>query len=346
MKYLETLKKLYRTPKLTAPFISDAFNRRESIHVEVSPVDIGKPAFEITTDLGVLLLLERPVDYYNKKWGRSTNMQKRMSDFGIPVPLFLGQGDMSRSFHAASTTPLPHSLADQWLYDIFEPELVAAYFHNYFCNSEALKDYKLIIWEAIEAFYMGMDHVAIMSLIPVFEGGLRNLQNRLLVEDKGNVSAKVFERRLREILTEWGRRRVSKYVWHPGVYGNADLEVDFYTHICPQSDVINCFRIFFKDVLYKPTSGKFIGFNRHVIMHMLDNNFNNPTNFYRIFLALTHLTFIESLSSQKVPFFWQGYNEHSKLLSDYLGLISKCMVNRRKTLSHLGITGYPANNCS
>lgn len=341
MKYVATLKKLYRTAKLTAPFIVETFSRREGIQVDVSSIDIGKPGFEITTDLGVFLLLERPIDYYNKKWGRSTNMQNRMSEFGIPIPLFLGQGQMSNSFHEASVNYPPGNFADKWLYDIFEPGVITAYFHTYFSNSEALKSYRLIIWEAIESFYMGMDHIAIMSLIPVFEGGLRNLQNQLLKEDKGNVSAKVFERRLREILIDWGNRRVAKYSWHPGMYGSADLEIDFYTHICPQSDVINCFRLFFKEVLYKPTRGKPNGFNRHVIMHMLDNDFNNPTNFYRVFLALTHMTFIESLRNPNVPFFWKGFNPESTELSNYLERISNSMGSRRKFLSGLGITGYP-----
>ncbi|MGW7775052.1 hypothetical protein ACTWM0_19135 [Pseudomonas machongensis] len=186
-----------------------------------------------------------------------------------------------------------------------------------------------------------MDHIAIMSLIPVFEGGLRNLQNQLLSEDKTNVSAEIFEQRLRKILVDWGKRRVDKYTWHSGMYGPGDLEIDFYTHICEQSDVINCFRIFFKEVLYKSSRGKFSGFNRHVIMHMLSNDFNSPTNFYRIFLALTHITFIESLRNESIPFFWPGYSEKSNELANYLVSISTSISSRRKSLDGMGIEGYP-----
>ncbi|MGW7775053.1 hypothetical protein ACTWM0_19140 [Pseudomonas machongensis] len=111
MKYLETLKKLYRTPKLTAPFIVETFRRREETEVNVTFVDIGKPGFEIETDIGVFFLLEQPIGFYNKKWGRSTNMQIRISEFGIPIPLFLGTGEMSKSFHEASVNyPPMHSL--------------------------------------------------------------------------------------------------------------------------------------------------------------------------------------------------------------------------------------------
>ncbi|MFJ2384555.1 hypothetical protein [Pseudomonas protegens] len=341
MDYTQTLRKLYRTPKLTAPFIEEAFQRQHGVSVTVRSVDVGKSGFEIVSDAGTFLLLERPVTYYNENWGRVTTIQTLMLEFGVPVPLYIGQGDMSSSFKTATDSPEPQLAVDRWLYEIFEIDLVVTYFLDYFSNSEALKKYKLIILEAVESFYMGLDHVAIMALIPVFEGGLRNLQNLILDEDKGNVSGAVFEKRLRAILKDWGGRRVSQYAWHPGIYGIDSVEVDFYTHICMQSDVINCFRLFFKNVLYKPTGKKLSGFNRHVIMHMLDNNFNNATNFYRMFLALTHITFIEALTNKNVPLFWQGYNERSKQLINYIELLSKNMDGRRRLLESFGVAGYP-----
>jgi hypothetical protein len=349
MGHLKTLKKLYKTPILSASIIIDTFQRREGISVVVEEVDVGKPGFKIASDKGVYLLLEQPIDYYNNNWGRVTNIQSLMLPYGIPVPLYLGQGDMTTRLHKATTSNDPGAAVEKWLYDIFEIDLVSAYFLNYFSKSEALKDYRLIIFEAIESFYMGLDHVAIMSLVPVFEGGLRNIQNLMLNEDKdkdkdkdkGNVAGAVFEKRLRAILKNWGASRVSDYDWHPGMYGIDCIEVDFYTHICPQSDVINSFRLFFKNVLYKPSDSHDEGFNRHVILHMLGNNFNRATNFYRVFLALTHITFIESLTNKNVPFFWPGYDDESRRLGQYLKQISTFMGDRRNLIKSFGIPGYP-----
>lgn len=341
MDYTKTLKKLYKAPTLNASLIIDTFKRREGISVIVEEVNVEKPGFKIISDKGNFLLLQHPIEYYNNKWGRSTSIQSRMLPYGIPVPLYLGQGDMSQSFHKATTSQHPDAAVEKWLYDIFEIDLTAAYFLNYFSKSEALKDYRLIIFEAIESFYMGLDHAAIMSLIPVFEGGLRNLQNLLLDEDKGNVSGATFEKRLRAILKNWGSRRVIDYDWHPGMYGIDSIEVDFYTHICPQADVINCFRLFFKNVLYKPTESHDEGFNRHIIVHMLGNNFNRATNFFRIFLALTHITFIESLTSNEVPFFWRGYDDKSRKLGQYLKQISTIMDGRRSLIKSFGLPEYP-----
>lgn len=340
MDYVKTLKKLYKAPDLSASMIIDMFQRRNGISVAVEKVDVGKPGFKIVSDIGVFLLLERPIDYYNVKWGRLTNIQSLMLDYGIPVPLYLGQGDMIAAFHKSTASKDPAAGVEKWLYEIFEIDLVSAYFLNYFSRSEALKDYRLIIFEAIESFYMGLDHVAIMSLIPVFEGGLRNIQNKMLEGNKSNVTGAVFEKRLREILKNWGSRRVSDYDWHPGMHGIDSIEVDFYTHICPQSDVINCFRLFFKDVFYKPSEPHSEGFNRHVIVHMLENKFNCATNFYRIFLALTHITFIESLTNQNVPFFWPGYDDESRRLGQYLKEISTIMDGRRNLIKSFGVSGY------
>lgn len=224
--------------------------------------------------------------------------------------------------------------------------MALTYFQRYFALSNSFKEYKTIIFEAIEAYYMGMDHVAIMSLIPVFEAGLRKIQNSVLGMSDQNVSSKEFERGLKELCLDWGRRRTQEYIWYPGKSYNADVEIDFLTHICPQSDVINAFRLFFSNVLYKNSKEGIVGLNRHVIVHMLKNDFSNPANFSRIFLAMTHITFIESLSNQDVPFFWPGYNDDSqvKALSVYIRQLSKSVGEpRRKLLNRAGISSY--GNC-
>lgn len=106
----------------------------------------------------------------------------------------------------------------------------------------------------------------------------------------------------------------------------------------------------FDRVLYKSTeqsvsiTGQSLPeLNRHVIVHMLENNFNNPANFSRIFLALTHITFIESLSNQAVPFLWSGYIDDSevKALSTYIRTISRDVGEfRRNLLNCTGICKY------
>ena len=343
MDYTKTLKALYKAPELSAPYIIETFKQREGISVTVEEVDVGKPGFKIISDNGNFLLLKHSTSYYNNNYGRITNIQSRMLSYGIPVPLYLGIGEMSESLHLATNAKNPSAAVDQWLYDIFEMDVAAAYFVNYFSKSAALKNYRLIILESIEAFYMGLDHVAIMALIPVFEGGLRNLQKLLLNEHDTatNVSSEVFEKKLRRILKQWGARRVIEYDWHPGIYGVDCIEVDFYTHICQQSDVINSFRLFFKNVLYKSNAPHDTELNRHIIMHMFGSNFNRASNFYRIFLALTHITFIESLTNEDIPFLWRGYSHETRELGNYLENLSASINKRRDFIKKFGTPDYP-----
>ncbi|CAH0322105.1 hypothetical protein SRABI130_05724 [Pseudomonas sp. Bi130] len=342
MKYEKTLRKLCRVPKLAPEQIIAVFKKHESIDVEIIAKDIGKPGFEIRTDEGLCFVTERPIDYYNKRWGRVTGTQERALGLSILLPLHLvGEGDLIKAIYHINKSDNPKLQADNWLHEIFSIEVLATYFNKFFSTSNSLSEYKTIIFEAIEAYCIGMDHVAIMSLIPVFEAGLRNIQNARLNTELNNVSAQVFEQRLKEIIVQWGLRRLDSYIWHPGKHYNAELEIDFLTHICPQSDVINAFRMFFKKVLYKPSSGNTDGFNRHLIIHMLKNDFNNPANFLRIFLCLTHITFIESLENNNVPFSWRGIDSKDMQIAAYLRQISKNFGDpRRPLLRLLGIGGY------
>lgn len=343
MIYEKTLKKICRLPKVTEDLIHSTFLKYENCTVQVTPKDLGKPGFEITTNQGVCFVTEKTIDHYNKKWGRVTGLQQRMLDLAIPVPLYIGEGAISKEIHEICQSNTPLADSDKWLHNSFSIETALTYFHRFFSRSSSFKEYKTIIFEAIEAYYMGMDHIAIMSLVPVFEAGLRNIQNSILGMSDQNVSSKEFEKGLKELCINRGRQKTQDYIWHPGKSYNTSVEIDFLTHICPQADVINAFSIFFSNVLYKNSNEGIVGLNRHVIVHLLKNDFNNPANFSRIFLAMTHITFIESLSNQDVPFFWPGYKDDTevKALSAYIRQLSKRVGEpRRVVLKQAGICNY------
>ncbi|CRM11749.1 hypothetical protein [Pseudomonas sp. 8 R 14] len=342
VKYEKTLIKLCRHPKLTPELIVAAFNKHEDKDVDVNAKNLERPGFEIATDEGLCFVTERPISYYNEKWARVTWTQEAALTLSLPVPLhFVGEGEFIKELFKMRNSENPKDAADYWLNEYFAPEIAAAYFNKYFSTSDSLKEYRTIVFEAIEAYYLGMDHVATMSLIPVFEAGLRNIQDSKLGTKPNNVSAEVFEQNLKEIIKQWGRRRLEAYAWYPGKNYNSAIEIDFLTHICPQSDVMNAFRIFFKDVLYKSSSGNNDGFNRHLIIHLLKNDFKNPANFVRIFICLTHIVFIESLENPNVPFFWRGIDAEDRKMAEYFIEISEKLGSpRRPILKSLGIDGY------
>lgn len=344
MKYEKTLKSLCRQPKLSVIQIESMFRKRNSVEVTVTQKNIGRDGFEIETDEGVCFVTERPIQFLNNKWGRVTGLQERMLDLAIPVPLYMGQGTVVGDIYRINNSDNPTSEANLWLHESFTAEIAVAYFNKYLSVSESFKEYKSIIFEAIEAYYFGLDHIAIMSLFPVFEAGLRNIQAKLLNSDAGNVSTEQFDKGLKELLLDWGSTRFPEYTWYPGKGYNTQVEIDFLTHVNPQCDVINAFRLFFKHVLYKPSNANtsLNGFNRHLVVHLLKNDFNEPSNFARLFLALTQITFIESLHNQDIPFFWPGVDENDEKIGSYMRtLTEQFFTPRRKVLKEQRICEYP-----
>jgi hypothetical protein len=336
------VKTLARQPKLTPDLIRTIYKKRSGLDVIVKSKDMGNcKGFEVFSADTSVYLTERPISFYTKKFHRVTNMQTRSIEIGTPMPLYIGQGNLDKQLFEIYNSPNPKEAADKWLLDIFSIDVATAYFNKYLSVSNCFKDYKTIIFEAIEAFYMGMDHIAIMSLMPVFEAGLRNVQEQVLDIKSGNVSAKEFERGLKQQILLWGRRQVEDYSWYPGKGYNSEVEREFFTQINPQCDVINAFRIYFNQVLYKPSDNQGSGFNRHLIVHLLMNDFNEPSNFVRIFLALTNVTFIESLYNQDVPFTWQGIDDKDRGLGNYVRFVSKEFGEPRcKLLNKIGISHY------
>jgi len=342
MKYQKTLNNLCGQAKLTVNQIQNQFQLKESLRVSVVPKNIGRDGFEVQTDEGLCFLTERPIAYLNNHWGRVTGLQERMLGLSIPVPLYIGQGTIVKDIHTINNSNNPVNEANKWLHESFTSEIAVAYFNKYLSVSDSFREYKSIIFEAIEAYYLGLDHIAIMSLFPVFEAGLRNIQAKVLNKSSDNVSTSEFDNGLKELILKWGQSRFPQYSWYPGK-GNSAVEIDFFTHVNPQCDVINAFRLFFSRVLYKSSNADvdLNGFNRHLVVHLLKNDFNEPANFARLFLALTQITFIESLHNQNVPFFWQGIDENDRKVSEYIGeLSSQYFLQRRTRLKELGVCSY------
>lgn len=342
LEYLPTLKRLSKLDKLTEHDIFRQFTKHHNKDVIISKNDLCYGSFSVIINDLKFLLTERPISYLNKRWGRCTIIQEHANSLGIALPLYIGEGTLSSAIHGIKKTENPLDNANKWLFENFSLELAIAYFNKYFSKSESLKNYQTIIFEAIEAFYLGYDHISIMSLFPVFEGGLRSLFVRYADGDDTNTSADRFEKEIRKLIITWGSRDIDGFDWHPGKGYDIESEIDFFTHINPQCDVLNSTRSFFKNVIYKPTGGINEGsFNRHLTLHLLNRNFNEPSNFVRIFLALTHISFAESLMNNNVPFSWKGIDDNDRHIASFISKSSDAFFTyRRGEIRKLGLNLY------
>lgn len=346
MKYEKTLRKLCRSPKLDVTQIESTFRKMSSVDVIVTPKNIGLAGFEIQTDEGLCFITERSIDYLNKNSGRATETQKKLLKFSIPIPRHIGKGLLIEHVDRISKSEDPNIEANLWLQESFGIDTAVVYFNKYFLKSDSFKEYKNIIFEAIEAYYIGLDHIAIMSLFPVFEAGLRNIQSKLVNGDLGNVSTESFDAGIKKMLISCGKELMPEYIWYPGKGYNKDVEIDFLTHVYPPCDVINAFRLFFKDVLYRPSNSPDFsnGFNRHLVVHLLKNDFNESSNFVRLFLALTQITFIESLYNRDLPILFPDSDESDEYNINYLQTLKSIFfASRRSLLEEKDICIYPCS---
>ncbi|AVV37331.1 hypothetical protein [Pantoea vagans] len=340
--FIPTLKRLSKFDKLSEREILEQFRKNHNVEPSIQKKDLCYASFAVSVDGLKFLLTERPISYLNLHWGRCSNMQVNANPLGIALPLYIGEGTLSSAIHEIGISNKPYEESNKWLFENFSLEIAIAYFNKYFIKSESLGSYKTIIFEAIEAFYLGYDHISIMSLFPVFEGGLRNLLVKFCNGDDTNTSAEKFEKEIRKLIIRWGEGRIPGFDWHPGKGYDVETEVDFFTHLNPQCDVMNSTRSFFKNVIYKSTGGvNQGGFNRHLALHLLNNDYNESSNFIRIFLALTHITFAESLMNENVPFFWQGIDENDRRIASFISRSADVIFGmRRKELNRLGVDLY------
>lgn len=344
MDNLQVLRKLCRQDVLTIESISALVKRKTDIDIEVTRKYIGKPGFDFILRGERFFVTERKIAHYNKCHGTTLGLQKRMLQVSIPVFFYIGEGTLDRDIHEIIKSEDSDKKSNDWLESNFSPEIAATYLNKYFSKSTCLAEYKEIIFEAIEAYYLSMPHIAIMSLLPVFEAGLRNLQHKIVGTDLNNVSSEEFEKGIKAILFHWGDEVLSEYDHYPGKGYDGQVQEDFLGHINPQCDVISSFKLFFSEVLYKPSNDESNGFNRHMILHLLKNDFNSPSNFIRLFLAITHITFIDGLYSDGLSIFWPGPDKEDKKLGMYYRVLeNKVGIPRKELVSNLGFRSAQTN---
>lgn len=333
------LKPFYKQDYVTEDKLAAMFSKR-GIDLKFQPFNFGDvEGFLVENCSEKAFIPVRNVSYMNRMRGRLTHTQQQSLGRKIPIPLFIGQGKLTSALHELSE--LPEISTNEWLEDIFTPGVASIYVLEYFEKSAALRPYLQIIYESIEAYFMGLDHVAIMGLLPVVEGGLRIVQQSALGPTDDNVSSDEFSRRLGELIVKHGEKQAFGVNIYPGSSGNRDVQIDFFTHVNPQCDVINTFRIFFKEVLYRPSNDSSHGFNRHLILHLLKNDFASPANYVRVFLLLSHIAFCEWLTNADIPMTWPGSNPDSERLARYfLELEEKIGIPR----SHMWRPGSPMPN--
>ena len=163
---------------------------------------------------------------------------------------------------------------------LYEPFGLAAMVLHRYPFVPFIQDYKITIREAVEANFLGLDHVAIGGLLPVIEGA-----GRLLAKQRG-LTVKRTRDLLPSLADDCKKESVEKQI-------GATEEI---------VSMMNAFARFARDSFFVD-SGQYPfgdGTNRNGTVHgkYSDAAYGAPINFYKTIAAVDFLTFIASFRAR------------------------------------------------
>ena len=159
---------------------------------------------------------------------------------------------------------------------IYDAGGMAAMVSERYPLTPCIRDYQVTIGEAVEAHFLGLDHVAVSGLIPVIEGA-----GRQLAQVRG-LSATTVKDVFKSLAADCKQEAIAKRL--------GDFE--------EVASMMDSFSSFTTDYLYV-NSGSYPGAdgtNRHGILHgaYADTHYGRPLNFYKTVAAVDFLTFVSS----------------------------------------------------
>ena len=196
--------------------------------------------------------------------GNLQNYQNAFSRQGLVIPLYSNMLLLDQAYKEIIHTTAP---SDQRIEEIiaraYPPGHMAAMVVNRYPNVPFIKEYQITIKEAVEAHYLGLDHVAVAGIVPVIEGAGRKLARSKGLE----------------------HRYIKKTFTNLTAHSIADIVAKQLGDFRAIESVLNSFLTFLQKYFYRdshnfPLSDKT---NRNGITHgsFDDRDFGTPLNFYK-----------------------------------------------------------------
>jgi hypothetical protein len=230
-------------------------------------------------------VLHRPGVARRKKWkinmGSLGHLEQSFTRVGWFIPPYMQLGalhQIAREIAIAGQHFTQQDL-ERALARLYEPEGLAAMVSHRYPVVPIIQDFKITIREAIEAHFLGLDHVAAGGLAPVIEGAGRRLAAARNLS--GRSVKDVFTALAGDCKQESATRGLG------AVDEVASMMDSFGAFAC---------QAFFADSRFYPFGD---GTNRHGIAHgaYSDADYGNPINFYKMIAAVDFLTFVASFGA-------------------------------------------------
>lgn len=229
-----------------------------------------------------------------------TRFQTELNKWYCPPPFFIvGEGDFSNKIHSLTS----NDEFEELIFSILSPLNMATIYNKMILESPTLSNHKSVIFESMEAHWLGMDYVSTDSVVSIFESSLRELIE-LSGFERPNIK---FQSHLRKLSLDRLKDRfdeLNKYLWYP--YKNSDFQYSlgnrgtdeenkFWVLLDHTMDSINAILIWFSDVLYAEydESKDLFGLNRHNFFHGFSKREARPVYLPLMIWALLSIIYME-----------------------------------------------------
>lgn len=187
---------------------------------------------------------------------------------------------------------------EQWLSFVYSPDNLAAMVSERYAITPYISDYKIIITEAIEAHFLGLNHIAVSGLMPVIEGAGKKLaESRNVTWDS---ITNVFVNLANDCKTDAKTNNI-------GAVDEIFSMMDSFIYFSKHHLYINSNNYMLPDKT-----------NRHGILHGVytDADYGLPLNFYKSIAAVDFLCFVSAFRAA-ISWFAPSPTARSKNLSAY-----------------------------
>ncbi len=276
-----------------------------------------------------------------------TNFQKTLNLKFCPPPFYLvGEGVFFEKVHAI------HSQGEfnELIYSIFSPQVMATIYNQLILPSPILSTHRSTIFEAIEAYCLGMDYISTDSLISVLEGSLREVIH-LSGEQKPSHKFQKYIRGLALGRLKDKFEMLNEFYWYPFKCSSfqhaienkgTEEELNLWVQLDHTMDSVNAFLAWFSDVLYKEYTESETEFtlNRHNFMHAFTQRKAAPVYFPLMLWSLLSIKYIESLFVNGGSLFFPDATESDKKLGDYFESLFKGPAAMRRSIAKQNGVAY------
>jgi hypothetical protein len=210
--------------------------------------------------------------------GCLAHLERNFTSVGWFIPPYIQLGILSQIAAEIQVAGKQYTQRDLEgaLARLYEPEGWAAMVLHRYPLAPIIRDYKITIREAIEAHFMGLDHIAVGGLVPVIEGAGRRLAAQR------NLPSGSVRDVFMTLAADCKRESTTRNIGAP----------DEVASMMDSFSAFACQSFFANSKLYPFDDGT----NRHGIAHgaYSDTDYGNPINFYKTIAAVDFLTFVSS----------------------------------------------------